>query len=59
MLLVSHVGGSVWTVLDFNSGKGLTRLHQRNVGGYVFVTPPRFGNQLAFSAQAGDGQLNY
>lgn len=39
MLLVSHVGGSVWTVRDYNGGRGLSYIHERDVRGYVFVTP--------------------
>jgi hypothetical protein len=38
-LLVAHVRGDVWTVRDYNSGRGLSRIHQRSVRGYVFVKP--------------------
>jgi hypothetical protein len=39
MLLESHVSGSVWIVRDYNSGGGLSRIHHRDVRGYVFVEP--------------------
>jgi hypothetical protein len=39
MLLVAHVGGSVWTVRDYNGGRHLSYIHQRDVSGYVFVSP--------------------
>jgi hypothetical protein len=48
MLLVSHVSGSRWTVRDYNSGNGLSRIHERSVSGYVFVNPraeTRFAKQ--------------
>ena len=38
MLLVSHVGGSVWTVRDYNGGRHLSYVHERDVRGYVFVS---------------------
>ena len=43
MLLVSQVSGSIWTVRDYNGGKHLAWIHDRDVRGYVFVIP---GNQL-------------
>jgi hypothetical protein len=39
MLLVRHVSGSRWIVRDYNSGDGLSRIHERDVRGYVFVNP--------------------
>jgi hypothetical protein len=39
MLLVRHVSGSNWIVRDYNSGNGVSRIHERNVRGYVFVNP--------------------
>jgi hypothetical protein len=39
LLLVRHVSGSRWIVRDYNSGNGLSRIHERNVRGYVFVNP--------------------
>lgn len=39
MLLVSQVSGSIWTVRDFNGGRHLTWLHDRDTRGYVFVEP--------------------
>lgn len=39
MLLVRHVSGSNWVVRDYNSGKGLSRIHVQNVRHYVFVSP--------------------
>lgn len=38
-MLLSHVSGDVWTVRDYNSGRGLSRIHQRSVRGYAFVKP--------------------
>jgi hypothetical protein len=45
MLLESQVSGSVWIVRDYNSGSGLSRIHERDVRGYIFVEP-RAGQQL-------------
>ncbi len=39
MLLVSHVSGSNWIVRDYNGGRHLSYIHERNVAGYVFVDP--------------------
>lgn len=39
MLLVAHVSGSTWTVRNYNGGRGLSYIHERNVRGYVFVDP--------------------
>jgi len=39
MLLVAHVGGSNWTVRDYNGGRHLSYIHERSVSGYVFVDP--------------------
>ena len=39
MLLVRHVSGSRWIVRDYNSGNGLSRIHERDVRGYIFVNP--------------------
>lgn len=40
MLLVSHVAGTVYLVRDYNGGRHLSYLHERDVGrGYVFVDP--------------------
>ena len=39
MLLVRHLSGSRWIVRDYNSGNGLSRIHERDVRGYVFVNP--------------------
>jgi hypothetical protein len=41
MLLVRHAGGSRWIVRDYNSGGGMSRIHEREVRGYVFVNPGR------------------
>lgn len=38
MLLISHVQGSHWLVRDYNSGGGLSRIHVRDVRGFVFVS---------------------
>lgn len=37
--LISHVGGARWLVRDYNSGRGLSRIHVRSVRGYGFVNP--------------------
>lgn len=39
MLLVAHVEGSIWTVRDYNGGRHLSYIHERDVSGYVFVDP--------------------
>ena len=39
MYLESQAADGEWTVRDFNSGGGLSRLHVRDVRGYVFVDP--------------------
>jgi len=39
MYLESSMGGGQWQVRDFNSGGGLSRIHVRDVRGYVFVNP--------------------
>jgi hypothetical protein len=48
MLLESQVSGSVWIVRDYNSGSGLSRIHERDVRGYIFVDP-RAGKMVARS----------
>lgn len=37
--LVSHVSGSVWRVVDHNSGGHRSRLHDRSIAGYTIVNP--------------------
>ena len=39
MYIVSAAGHGLWTVRDYNSGGGLSRIHVRDVRGYVFVNP--------------------
>lgn len=39
MLLVEHLGGTVWKVRDYNGGRHLSWIHARDVRGYVFVMP--------------------
>ena len=39
MLLVAHIEGSIWTVRDYNGGRHLSYIHERDVRGYVFVEP--------------------
>jgi hypothetical protein len=39
MLLVEHVAGSTWLVRDYNGGRHLSYIHERDVRGYVFVDP--------------------
>ena len=38
-VLRQHLSGSTWLVYDANSGGGLTRLHERSIGGYAIVDP--------------------
>jgi hypothetical protein len=38
-VLVSHRGGNVWLVKDFNSGGHRSRLHERSIAGYTIVDP--------------------
>jgi hypothetical protein len=47
MILMSHVGGSIWHVHDGNSGHHLTREHDRSIAGYVVVDPgrPRYASR--------------
>ncbi len=39
MYIESAAGKGLWRVRDYNSGGGLSRLHVRDVRGYVFVNP--------------------
>ena len=39
MYLESSAGDGQWLVRDYNSGGGLSRLHVRDVRGYIFVNP--------------------
>jgi hypothetical protein len=39
MYLESQAANGEWVVRDFNSGGGLSRIHTRDVRGYVFVDP--------------------
>lgn len=39
MLLGNHVAGTVWTVRDYNGGRGLSYIHERDVRGFIFVDP--------------------
>jgi hypothetical protein len=39
MLLVSHVAGTRWIVRDYNGGRHLSYIHERDVRGFVFVDP--------------------
>lgn len=39
MLIESSGGNGEWIVRDYNSGGGLSRMHARDVRGYVFVNP--------------------
>ena len=38
-LLLAHAYGSVWTVRDYNGGRHLSYIHERDTRGYVFVEP--------------------
>lgn len=39
MYIESAAGNGQWLVRDYNSGGGLSRMHVRDVRGYVFVNP--------------------
>jgi hypothetical protein len=39
MYIERSVGNGQWLVRDYNSGGGASRLHVRDVRGYVFVNP--------------------
>jgi hypothetical protein len=39
MYIESAVGNGQWLVRDYNSGGGLSRMHVRDVRGYIFVNP--------------------
>ena len=38
-VLLSHVSGNDWLVMDANSGGGKTRIHVRSIQGFVIVNP--------------------
>lgn len=38
-VLRQHVQGNVWLAADYNSGKHLSRLHQRSIAGFAIVNP--------------------
>ena len=39
MYIEASAGDGRWMIRDYNSGKGLSRLHVRDVRGYIFVNP--------------------
>lgn len=39
MYIEASAGAGLWLIRDYNSGGGLSRLHVRDVRGYVFVNP--------------------
>jgi hypothetical protein len=39
MYIEAAAGNGQWLIRDYNSGGGLSRMHVRDVRGYVFVTP--------------------
>jgi hypothetical protein len=39
MYIEGSAGNGQWLVHDYNSGGGLSRVHVRDVRGYVFVNP--------------------
>jgi hypothetical protein len=39
MYIEAAVGNGQWLIRDYNSGGGLSRMHVRDVRGYVFVNP--------------------
>jgi hypothetical protein len=45
MYIEASAGPGLWKVRDYNSGGGLSRVHVRDVRGYIFVDPrrPRHG----------------
>jgi hypothetical protein len=47
--LIAHVRGNVWRVRDYNSGRGLSRIHNRPVAGYSFVSPD--GGRVAMAGR--------
>jgi hypothetical protein len=38
-ILKQHIQGSLWLVVDHNSGKHLSRIHVRDIRGYTIVNP--------------------
>jgi hypothetical protein len=39
MYIEGPAGNGQWLIRDYNSGGGLSRVHVRDVRGYVFVNP--------------------
>ena len=39
MYIESAAGNGQWLIRDYNSGGGLSRMHVRDVRGYIFVNP--------------------
>ena len=39
MYIETSAGDGLWLIRDYNSGGGLSRIHVRDVRGYVFVNP--------------------
>ena len=39
MLLLAHAYGTIWTVRDYNGGRHLSWIHERDTRGFVFVEP--------------------
>ena len=39
MYIEAAAGNGEWLIRDYNSGGGLSRLHVRDLRGYVFVNP--------------------
>jgi hypothetical protein len=39
MYIESAAGNGQWMIRDYNSGGGLSRMHVRDVRGYIFVNP--------------------
>jgi hypothetical protein len=39
MYIEAAAGNGQWLIRDYNSGSGLSRMHVRDVRGYVFVNP--------------------
>jgi hypothetical protein len=39
MYIEAAAGNGQWLIRDYNSGGGLSRMHVRDVRGYIFVNP--------------------
>ena len=46
MQLVEHVSGDRWVVRDYNSGRGLSRIHVRSIRGFATVQAPNYRGMI-------------